>query len=99
MTKIRYSFLFLFVGLLAMSAFQYEMMDQNNLDNVNLVEEQQETFGQTVEAIGENFKSPKFEMYSKSLGEGFQQKYSIIHIDNEYPSVHLPVPYSPPELS
>jgi hypothetical protein len=33
------------------------------------------------------------------LGEAFKKRYSIIHIDNDYPSVYLSVPYSPPELS
>lgn len=99
MTKIRFSFLFLFFGLLAMSAFQYEMMDQSDLDSITIVEEQQETFGQTVEVLGDEFKTPKFELFSKSLGEGFKQKYSIIHIDSEYPNVYLAVPYSPPDLS
>ena len=99
MTRIRFSILFLFVGLLAMAAFQFEMMDQKDLDCVSIVEEQQETFGQTIEVIGDRFRAPKFELYSKSLGEAFKKRYSIIHIDNDYPSVYLSVPYSPPELS
>jgi flagellar basal body-associated protein FliL len=99
MSKTRYIFLFLFVGLLALSGFQYFMLEVSDLDSISMVEEQQETIGQSVEVLGEEFKSPKFSLYTASTAETFKQKCSIIHVDKNYPRIYIAVPYSPPELS
>lgn len=98
MTKTRTIFLFLFVGLLLLSAFQFFMLETSDLNSISMVEEQQETIGFSVEVIGEDFKSVNFNLFSGTLVEAFQQKYSIVHIDKEYPPIHLDVPHSPPDL-
>lgn len=99
MSGIRYIFLFLFVGLLAMSSIQFFLLETSDLDSISMVEEQQETIGQSVEVLGEEFKSPQFRLFTASVAESFERKYAIVPVNSSYPSVDIAVPYSPPDAN
>lgn len=99
MFGIRYIFLLHFVGLLAMSSIQYFLLETSDLDSISLVEEQQETFGQSVEVLGEEFKSPQFRLFTISKAESLERKYATVHVNSFYPSVYIAVPYSPPDAN
>lgn len=99
MTKTRYIFLWLFVGLLAMSAVQFFMLEVDDLTSIPAVEEQQETFSTSVEVQALDFDGPRFQLFTDLDGAAFLEKHCVIHIDKNYTSIYLPVPYSPPELS
>lgn len=99
MNKIRVIFLFLFVALLALSSVQFYMLEVSDLDCISMVEEQQETLGQSLEILGEEFKSPKFKLYAAVSEETHAYKASVVYLNTFYPSISLSVPYTPPELN
>ena len=99
MFKLQNIFLVLFVSLLAVSSLQYFLLEQDDLDGISLVEEQQETNDQVTEIFGLSFEEFRFRLFSSSLGEDQQESHFVVHLNKQYPNIHIPVPKSPPELS
>ncbi len=98
MKKASHLFLLLFVGLLAMSSFQFFMLENSDLDDISLVEEEQETISFSDEIQALNFYSPSFQIFTEGSLDSFKGKNTIIHIHKDYPQIFIAVAYSPPEL-
>jgi len=99
MANNRYIFLCIFVGLLAMSAVQFFILEVEDLTSISVVEEQQETISTAVEVQALDFDEPRFHLFTDCSCETMGRKYSIVQIDKNYPPICLAVPYSPPKLS
>jgi hypothetical protein len=89
----------MFVGLLAMSAVQFFLLEVDDLTSISVVEEQQETISSSVEVQGLDFDSPQFQLFTREMGTALREKYRVIHLNKNYHSISLAGPYSPPELS
>jgi|TARA_R110000737_G_scaffold234416_1_gene247359 hypothetical protein len=99
MIENRSIFLWVFVGLLAMSAVQFFMLEVDDLTSISATEEQQETFSTTFEVQALDFDEPRFHLFTDHATEVFLEKYYIIHVNKNYSPIYLAVPYFPPELS
>jgi hypothetical protein len=99
MANNRFIFLCVFVGLLALSAVQFFILEVEDLTSVSAIEEQQETLSTVIGVQALDFEGPRFHLFTDCPFEHGRRKYSILQIDKNYPPIYLPVPYSPPKLS
>lgn len=81
-----------------MSAFQYFLLEEEDLSSITAVEEQQETLSYAAEVQGLGFYALNFELFTECSCSLSDRKFSNVYVDKNYPPIYLSVPYSPPEL-
>jgi hypothetical protein len=99
MTESKRIFLFLFVGMLALSTVQLFIFETEDLTNISEVEEQEEAFFSVVEIDALDYDGPAFLFFMDCAAELFKEQSLVVLVAKNYPQIHLAVPYSPPEFS
>jgi hypothetical protein len=96
MNTVRHLFLFLVIATMAMSAFQFNLIENENC--ISLIEEERETVTSSEEMQEASFQFNRFQLFTVHSYESFDEKFTVVHFNLDYPEILLDVPYSPPEF-